>query len=103
LSGGGLRFLPLGDDVFAVDGEAEFLQPLEHLDRAVGAVVGVDQMVGEPHGEVMGDPFQKVGRLVLHHRHGHDGAVFGPGFEVLHVPVAWRYLPVLSLGGFASS
>jgi hypothetical protein len=55
---------------------------------AVGAIVGVDQDVGEAHGEVMGDPFQKERRLVLHHRHGHDGAVFGPGFEVLHVPVA---------------
>jgi hypothetical protein len=90
VEGGGLRFLPLGDDVFTVDGEAEFLQPLQHLDRAVGTIVCIDQKVGEPHGEVMGDPFQKVGRLVLHHRHGHDGAMPGPGFEVLHVPVAWR-------------
>jgi hypothetical protein len=97
---GGLRFLPLRYDVFAVDREVEFLQPLQHLDRSVGTIVCIDHDVREPDGKVMGDPFQEVGRLVLHHGDGHDGAVSGPGFEVLHVPVAWRYLPVLSLGGF---
>ena len=82
----GLGFDPFGDDIGAVVAKAQFLEPDQHLVGAVGAVVGIDEDIGEPHGKVMGKPFQKERRLVLHHRDRHDGAVFRLWFEVLHPP-----------------
>ena len=71
----GLRADAFGNDVAAVVGEAEFFQPYQHVVGAVRAVVGIDHEIGEADGEVMGDPFDDVRPLVLHHRDGGDLAV----------------------------
>ncbi len=94
----GLRFDPFGDDIGAVVAEPQFLEPHQHLVGAVGTVVGVDEDVGEAHGKVMGEPFHQEGCFVLHHRDGHDSAVFRRGLEMFHA-----CSPGLLMGALARS
>ena len=91
VQGRGLGLHPLRDDVVAVVAEAEFFQPLQDLDGAVGAVVGVDKDVGEAHGKVVREPFQQERCLVLHHRHGHHRAV--GAFMLLQLHLGPSILP----------
>ncbi len=70
-----LRAQALGNGIDAVIGEAQFLEPHQHQIGAIRTIVRIDEDIGEADGQVMGDPFQKEGPLVLHHRDGGDLAM----------------------------
>ena len=70
-----LRAQASGDIVDPVIGQPHFFKPHQHLVGTVGAVIGVDDNIGEPDRQMMGDPFQQERPFILHHRHGGDPAM----------------------------
>ena len=62
-------FLP-GAGIVHMGQPAQRVQPVEHRIRAVLAIIGKHQKVGEAHSPVLGEPFQKESALVLHRGDG---------------------------------
>ena len=63
--GGPLRALIMRAGVADMGDVAHAGQPVEHQVGAVAAIVGEGEYMGKAAGQVMGQPFQKEGGLVL--------------------------------------